>query len=275
MRGVVEHERVGGEDLGLGGRAAVRERVARRAEVVAHRGAGGLEPRALLGGRALGRLGDLGLDRGDPLRGPDRDAGGRGRAGQPRAGRGRGCGCGRVAGGRRRRRFPAARRGVRTGRRRLLGRVAEVVVRERLQRGEHRVRLRSARGHEQLVPLAHAEHGERGQAARVGGSGPARRVAHLHARVGERGDRLHEPPRRAGVEAEPVRDPQAQLDPVAAGGGRAAPRRSAAVALALLPQLRGLHGQRAARLAGDLVERRRRRAPAPPPPPRPRPAAPR
>ena len=236
QRGVGEQQRLRREDLGLARGQPRRGRGELLARGVERDG----EPPRLL----VRRTGDDGVEvelrELRPARRPDRQAAHRGHAaqhgarGRRRSGRARrrraARGAARRAGG------DAARRDARPGaaeaaapatRRRAASRpaaprrgaggaspaapgvrrVAEVVGRERAQRGEQLLRLRAARGDLELVALHGAEHRQPGHAAPVGGSGAAGRVADLDRRVVP-GDELDDPPRRAQVQAEAIADVQ-------------------------------------------------------------------
>ena len=129
-----------------------------------------------------------------------------------------------------------------------VGRVAPVRGRERADGVERGGGLGPAREHADLVARVDAEHGEPGEAAPVGRPAALGRVGDLDLGV-EPAQRGHEPRRRPRVEPEPVLDAQPQLLPRAEVG------RSLGGIGVVAAELLGLHPDRAAGLAGDLVER--------------------
>ena len=145
------------------------------------------------------------------------------------------------------------RRGLRGsgGGRSILVCIAGVFGCERVDRGKRVGGAAAACPHDDLVALAHGERRKAGQAAPgIGRTASAALVDDLDARL-DPGESAHEPSGRAGVEAEPVIHAQAQLLRSVIVACHALRRVLGLVAA----QLRGLHGERAARLARHLVER--------------------
>ena len=150
---VVEQQRLGGEDLGLGARQPSRG----RGELLARAGQRRVEPRRFLLGHARHETVEIKLRRPRPAGRADREAAHRGHAAQRRAGRD--FDRGQAGGGRAGRR---RRRAIARSRRRAVGRVAEVGGRQLRAARRAARRRRGPLGDDvELVALAAREQRQR------------------------------------------------------------------------------------------------------------------
>ena len=146
----------------------------------------------------------------------------------------------------RRRGLPRRRRRRSAGRRRDA--VAEALVGQRAQRRQRLGRLRARRAHHQRVAEARAERDDVGEARRAHRRAAAG-LGHAHLGVVVARD-ADEQRRRPGVQPDRVADLQALLRV----GGRRGLLLARRARRLLDAELRGLHGQRAARLGRHLLQ---------------------